>query len=129
MPPVAYDSNLMKENEEHITWIKMHYINGTEIATMCSGRFLVAATGLLDGKTCSTHWNLADNFKRLFPTVNLQTDKLTAEKEIYTNGGAYSFLNLIFFLVEKYFDRQTAIYCSKIFQIDIDRTLQSHFPF
>jgi transcriptional regulator GlxA family with amidase domain len=95
---------------------------------MCSGAFLLAATGLLEGKTCSTHWNLADKFRRLFPNIDLKADKLiTADKGIYTNGGAYSFLNLILFLVEKYFDRETAIYCSKIFQIDMDRTSQSPF--
>src|SRR4030095_1414717 len=65
---------------------------------------------------------------RLFPNINLLPEKLiTAEKGIYTNGGAYSFLNLILFLVEKYFDRQTAIFCSKVFQIDMDRTSQSPF--
>lgn len=46
---------------------------------------------------------------------------------IYTNGGAYSFLNLIIYLIEKYFDRQTAIFCSKVFQIEMDRNSQSEF--
>lgn len=64
----------------------------------------------------------------MFPGVDLQPDRLiTIEKRIYTNGGAYSFLNLILFLVEKYFDRDTAIYCSKVFQIEIERTSQSPF--
>lgn len=128
IPSIDYDDNLIKENAALITWIRKQYKTGTEIASMCSGAFLLAATGLLEGKTCSTHWNVAADFKRLFPNINLQPDKLiTADKGIYTNGGAYSFLNLILFLVEKYFDRQTAIYCSKIFQIDIDRTSQSPF--
>ncbi|WP_257669731.1 GlxA family transcriptional regulator [Parapedobacter tibetensis] len=62
----------------------------------------------------------------MFPKVNLQPEKLiTDEQGIYTNGGAYSFLNLIIYLVEKYFDRQTAIYYSKIFQIEMDRQSQS----
>src|SRR4030095_1434695 len=64
----------------------------------------------------------------MFPKVNLQTDKLiTDENGIYTNGGAYSFLNLVLYLVEKYYDRQTAIFCSKVFQIEIDRQSQSAF--
>ncbi|RYD74911.1 MAG: helix-turn-helix domain-containing protein, partial [Sphingobacteriales bacterium] len=46
---------------------------------------------------------------------------------IYTNGGAYSFLNLIIYLVEKYYDRQTAIFCSKVFQVEMDRQSQSEF--
>lgn len=128
IPSVSYDKNVIKENAALITWISEQYKNGAEIASMCSGAFLLAATGLLDGKTCSTHWNMASDFKRLFPNVNLHTDKLiTAEKGIYTNGGGFSFLNLLLFLVEKYFDRKVAIFCSKIFQIDIERNSQSPF--
>ena len=52
---------------------------------------------------------------------------ITDENRIYTNGGAYSFLNLLLYLIEKYYDRATAIYCSKVFQIEIDRTAQSEF--
>ena len=64
----------------------------------------------------------------MFENINLQTDKLiTDENGIYTNGGAYSFLNLMIYLIEKYYDRQTAIYCSKVFQIEIDRHSQSEF--
>ncbi|HET9433845.1 MAG TPA: helix-turn-helix domain-containing protein, partial [Chitinophagaceae bacterium] len=64
----------------------------------------------------------------MFPKVDLQTDKLiTDEKGIYTNGGAYSFLNLLIYLVEKYYDRSTAIFCSKVFQIEMDRQSQSPF--
>lgn len=128
IPACAYHDKLMEDNAVLLDWITEQYKNGTEIATICSGAFLLAATGLLEGKSCSTHWNLADEFRRLFPNINLLPDRLiTTEKGIYTNGGAYSFLNLMIFLVEKYFDRATAIYCSKIFQIDIERTSQSHF--
>jgi len=118
----------MDENEELIGWIAGQYKNGAEIASVCTGAYLLAATGLLDGKTCSTHWVVADNFSKMFPKVNLQADKLiTDENGIYTNGGAYSFLNLLLYLVEKYFDRQTAIFCSKVFQIEMDRHSQSSF--
>ena len=129
IPSVSYDyDNVIKENKELIIWIKEQYKAGAEIASICTGAFLLAATGLLEGKTCSTHWNAATDFKRLFPNINLQVDKLiTVQQGIYTNGGAYSFLNLILFLVEKYFDRQTAIRCSKVFQIDIERISQSAF--
>jgi transcriptional regulator GlxA family with amidase domain len=95
---------------------------------MCAGAFMLASAGVLNGKNCSTHWALADNFRMVFPEVNLQPDRLiTDENGIYTNGGAYSFLNLVIYLVEKYYDRQTAIYCAKIFQIEIDRNSQSAF--
>jgi transcriptional regulator GlxA family with amidase domain len=118
----------VKANKLLIDWIEKQYKHGAEIASICTGAFLLASSGLLDGKTCSTHWSAADNFRNMFPKVNLQTDKLiTDENGIYTNGGAYSFLNLIIYLIEKYYDRQTAIFCSKVFQIEMDRQSQSAF--
>jgi transcriptional regulator GlxA family with amidase domain len=118
----------MKGNRLLITWIQKQYKNGAEIASICTGAFLLASSGLLDGKTCSTHWSAADHFRAMFPKVNLQADRLiTDENGLYTNGGAYSFLNLILYLVEKYFDRETAIFCSKVFQIEMDRQSQSAF--
>lgn len=129
IPSLSHDyDNILKENKALITWIREQYKNGAEIASICTGAFLLAATGLLEGKSCSTHWNAATGFKRLFPNIKLHVDKLlTVDRGIFTNGGAYSFLNLMLFLVERYFDRQTAIYCSKIFQIDIERNSQSPF--
>ena len=118
----------VKENKLLIDWIEKQYKDGAEIASICTGAFLLASSGLLDGKNCSTHWAAADNFRKMFPKVNLQADKLiTDENGIYTNGGAYSFLNLVIYLVEKYYDRQTAIFCSKVFQIEMDRQSQSAF--
>lgn len=118
----------VKENKMLVDWIAKQYKHGAEIASICTGAFMLASSGLLDGKSCSTHWSAAENFRTMFPKVNLQPDKLiTDEKGIYTNGGAYSFLNLIIYLVEKYYDRQTAIFCSKIFQIEMDRNSQSAF--
>ncbi len=118
----------LKGNELLIAWLEKQYRNGAEIATICTGAFMLAASGLLDGKSCSTHWSVTENFKVMFPNVNLEIDKLiTEEKGIYTNGGAYSFLNLMIYLVEKYYDRETAVYCSKVFQIEIDRNTQSQF--
>ncbi len=118
----------LKANKLLIDWIELQYKNGAEVASICTGAFLLASTGLLDGKSCSTHWSAADNFRTMFPKVNLKTDKLiTDENGIYTNGGAYSFLNLMIYLVEKYFDRQTAIFCAKVFQIEMDRNTQAEF--
>lgn len=115
-------------NKLVIDWIEKQYKDGAQIASICTGAFMLASSGLLDGKSCSTHWSAADTFRSLFPNVHLQADKLiTDEHGIYTNGGAYSFLNLIIYLIEKYYDRPTAIYCSKIFQIDMDRQSQSGF--
>ncbi|CAD5254220.1 MULTISPECIES: GlxA family transcriptional regulator [unclassified Imperialibacter] len=118
----------LSENKQLLNWLVKHYKEGASIASICTGAFLLAATGLLDGKTCSTHWSADAEFRQRFPEINLKTDKLiTDEDGIYTNGGAFSFLNLIIYLIEKYYDRQLAIYCAKVFQIDMDRSFQSAF--
>ncbi|MDD2793635.1 MAG: helix-turn-helix domain-containing protein, partial [Sediminibacterium sp.] len=123
----SYDA-ATKNNKLFIKWVEEQYKMGAEVASMCTGIFLLASTGLLEKRTCSTHWSVSEQFKTLFPNVDLQTDKLiTDESGIYTNGGAYSFLHLIIYLIEKKFDRETAVYCAKIFQIDLDRNLQTEF--
>lgn len=117
-----------KNNRVLIDWVSKQYKQGAEIASMCIGSFMLASTGLLNGRTCSTHWALAGSFREHHPDVNLQTDRLiTDENGIYTNGGAYSFLNLLLYLVEKFYDRATAIHCAKYFQIDLDRNFQAEF--
>jgi transcriptional regulator GlxA family with amidase domain len=118
----------IKANGKLTDWIGGQYHNGACVASICTGAYLLAAAGLLDGKSCSTHWSAADRLKQLYPNIQLRTDQtITDEQGIYTNGGAYSFLNLILYLVEKYYDRETAIFCAKVFQIEIDRHSQSAF--
>lgn len=122
-----YDETV-KKNKSLIKWIAEQYRNGAEVASICTGAFLLAESGLLNGKSCSTHWSASESLRNKFPEIQLHTEQLiTYEDGIYTNGGAFSFLNLVIYLVEKYFDRQTAILCSKIFQIEMDRQSQSQF--
>jgi transcriptional regulator GlxA family with amidase domain len=95
---------------------------------MCTGSFIIAATQLVKGKECSTHWRAEDNFKQLFPNVNLRVDKIITDNNgVYTAGGALSSLNLVVYLVEKFNGRETAVYCAKVLQIDLDRNNQSQF--
>lgn len=123
----SYDT-ATRSNQSLIDWITTQHAKGAEVASMCTGTFMLAATGLLEGMTCSTHWAVSERFAALYPEVHLQTERLiTDERGIYTNGGAYSFLHLLLYLVEKHYDRQTAIRCAKIFQIDMDRSLQAEF--
>jgi transcriptional regulator GlxA family with amidase domain len=118
----------IQPNKQLVDWVADQYTNGAEVASICTGAFLLASSGLLNGRSCSTHWSAANDFRELFPEVHLHTDKLiTDENGIYTNGGAYSFLNLVVYLVEKYYGRQAAIFCCKVFQIEMDRQSQSQF--
>ncbi len=116
------------ENKALIPWINMQYANGAEVASLCVGAFLLASTGLLNGKKCSTHWGFQNEFREMFPEVEVQDGSIiTEENRIYSSGGANSYWNLLLHLVEKYTDRDTAILASKYFAIDIDRDSQTTF--
>lgn len=118
----------LKHNNPLIEWVTAKYKEGAEVASLCTGAFLLAAAGILNGKQCSTHWQAAEVFKQMFPELELKTEKIiTDEQGVYTTGGALSSMNLILYLVEKYYNRQTAIFCAKFFEIDLSRSSQSPF--
>lgn len=129
VPAVSGDmANAIDLNRTFFSWIVAQYENGAEVASLCSGAFLLAATGLLNGKSCSTHWLRANEFRSMFPNVDLQDAKIITEQNgLYSSGGANSYWNLLLHLVEKYTDRETAILTSKFFVLDINKESQSPF--
>ncbi len=129
IPAVNGDMNeVIEMDKAFFPWINAQYKNGAQVASLCVGAFLLASTGLLNGKKCSTHWSAANHFTKMFPDVELVSERvITDEQGIYSSGGANSFWNLLIYLVEKYTDREIAILASKYFAIEIDRHTQSSF--
>jgi len=129
IPAVHGDfKKILATNQDMLSWMVKQYKEGAAVASLCIGAFLLAETGLLKGKSCTTHWEFANDFRKMFPAVNLVDDKIiTDEKDIYTSGGAYSWLNLILYLIEKYAGRDMAVRCAKGFEIDIYRNSQLPF--
>jgi len=118
----------IEKNKDFIPWIVKQYKEGAEIASLCLGAFLLASTGLLKGKKCATHWLAENDFRRMFPDVSLVTEKIiTDEHGIYSSGGAFSYLNLILYLIEKYAGREIAVLSAKVFAIELDRENQLSF--
>ncbi|HJU46267.1 MAG TPA: helix-turn-helix domain-containing protein [Chitinophagaceae bacterium] len=122
--PVA----MVEDNKDFIPWIIGQYQAGAEVASLCVGAFLLASTGLLNGKQCATHWASANEFRNMFPEVNLVTEKIiTDEHGTYSSGGAFSYLNLILYLIGKYASHDMAVLLAKVFAIEIERSNQSAF--
>lgn len=118
----------LDQNKNLLPWIREQYEKGAEVASLCVGAFLLAATGLLEGKKCSTHWLFANDFRNMFPGVELVDGSIVTEQgRIYSSGGANSYWNLLLYLVEKYAGRDMAILAAKYFAIDIDRHSQAAF--
>lgn len=115
-------------NKGFVPWIVKQHQLGAEVASLCAGAFFLASTGLLQGKKCSTHWVFANQFREMFPDVELADDKvITDENGIYSSGGANSLWNLLLYIVEKYTSREMAVLAAKYFAIEIDRNSQSRF--
>jgi transcriptional regulator GlxA family with amidase domain len=118
----------IKKNREFIPWIVKQSKKGAEVASLCVGSFLLASTGLLNGKECSSHWLTANLFREMFPEVTLVDGRVVTDQHgIYSSGGATSYWNLLLHLVEKYAGREMAIMASKIYALEIDRKSQSPF--
>lgn len=129
IPALAGDMpNAIKMNNKLIPWIVQQHQQGAEVASLCVGAFLLASTGLLNGRSCSTHWAFTTQFREMFPEVTVVDGSIvTEENGIYSSGGANSYWNLLLHLVEKYTNRETAVLTSKYFAIDINRSSQSAF--
>lgn len=115
-------------NREFFPWLQQQYNRGAEIASFCTGAFLLAATGLLNGKIATTHVDAGDAFKLSYPEVKLRADRTVTEDErLFTSGGATSTFHLLLHLVSHYCGREMAVRVAKVFAIDMDRDKQSYF--
>ncbi|MEO0571820.1 MAG: helix-turn-helix domain-containing protein [Bacteroidota bacterium] len=121
--------NDLQKNAPFVPWIlEKRAKYNAEVASMCLGAFVLAQTGLVDGKACATHWAGMEIFRNMYPKVDLVPNKVVTEEDgIYSSGGAFSFLNLMLHLVEKYNGRAAAIYISKFFEIEFGRDNQNQF--
>jgi len=129
IPAISGDlQHALQLNAAFLPWIVEHYNAGAEVASLCLGAFLLAESGLLNGKTCSTHWLFANEFRSRYPEVELLDNRIVTDQTgIYTSGGANSYWNLLLYLIEKYTNRQMAVLTAKFFVLDIDRNSQSPF--
>ncbi|MBD3580897.1 GlxA family transcriptional regulator [Flavobacterium selenitireducens] len=119
---------LLSQNREWFPWLVRQYSKGAHIASFCTGAFLLAATGLLDGKPATTHINAEYAFASSFPNVQIQADAVVTEMDrIYTSGGATNSFHLMIYLIEKFCNRSVAVRTAKVFSVDIDRKQQTYF--
>lgn len=121
------DKTLRYEGEA-IDWLKARNHRGTHIASICTGAFVLAETGLLDGKTATTHWGFANQFRKRYPRVELITERLiTDEGDLFCSGGYNAGTDLSLYLVEKYCGHEVALQSSKTLLTDIGRTSQAPY--
>ena len=109
-------------------WLKESYNKGSIIASTCTGTFLLAESGLLDGKSATTNWFFANKFRKEYPRVNLNIDKVVVEDQrLISSGAATAFMNLCLYFIEKFGSTGLASLCAKALLIDPDKQSQSPY--
>lgn len=109
-------------------WIISQHQMKTPVAAMCTGVFLLAETGLLNGKTATTNWQFAGKFKRRFPEVHLHTEHLLTEEDgLICAGAATSNFNLGLKIIARYGSNELASVCAKALLVDPNRESQTPY--
>ncbi len=109
-------------------WIIEKHAEGVPVAAMCTGTFLLAETGLLNGKTATTNWHFARKFNRQYPEVKLQPEKIMTEEDgLICTGAATSYLDFALFFIKRYGSNELATICSKALLADPNRVSQAPY--
>lgn len=118
----------IEKNGQTIEWLKSQHKEERTLIGLCSGSFLIAATGLLNGKNCTTHWVGKSIFQELFPEVKLETQYILVKEEgILTSGGSTNALYAILYLIHQHFGRTIAQHIAKLYELELGRFTQSQF--
>jgi len=100
-------------------WVARMHAEGAAIATVCGGVFLLAESGLLDGRRITTHWKFAAELKRRFPDLRIDIDRLVIdEHDIVTAGGVLAWIDLGLTLVERLLGRTVMISTARFMLAD-----------
>jgi transcriptional regulator GlxA family with amidase domain len=120
--------DVVERNAPVVPWLKRWHKRGAEIASVCSGVGLVAATGMLDGRRATTHWALADRFREKYPKVKWMPELMvTEDRGLYCGGGVHAALDLTLYLVEKFCGHDIAMESAKALLIEMPRAWQAGF--
>ncbi len=118
----------LESSGELFTLLRNQHDKGTGIASVCTSAFLLAETGLLNGKTATTHWGFVEAFNKKYPKVNLKPNRLvTDEGDLYCSGALNSGIDLAMYLVEKYCGHEVAVQTSKVLIHDLGRYSQAPY--
>jgi transcriptional regulator GlxA family with amidase domain len=137
LPPEQFDLILIPPSVEQtppvppaslVAWLKRQHQAGCILSSACAGIYLLAPTGLLDGRTATTHWLLAEQCKRLFPSIEFQPERLLVDEgDVVTAGGISAWMDLTLSLIGRFFGGATAVALGKYFLVDVGARMQSCF--
>jgi transcriptional regulator GlxA family with amidase domain len=95
---------------EFVRWVRARARTARRTASVCTGAYLLAATGLLDGRRAATHWSFVDDLARRFPAVRVESDPIfVRDGSVWTSAGVTAGIDLALALVEEDLGRTVAL--------------------
>ena len=95
-------SKEFKANKSLFEWIRDCYAKGIHICSICSGSFVLAESGILEGRSCTTHWKRSKELQEMYPGAKVQENVLyTDDNGIYTSAGIASGIDMALYILEK----------------------------
>ena len=121
----------LNEQKNFCAWLTHQWNSGAYLVSSCTGTFILAETGLLNGKSGTTTWWLADQFRARYPNVNLQLDSVITEHDkLICAGASASYLIQAIQIIESLVGPTIASQCAKTLLIDTSQTKQiPYIPF
>ena len=117
------DQNFIKKCQPFFAWLNQQHLQEANICSVCTGTFLLAESGILNDKICTTHWRYLTKFKEKFPQIELETNRLfVAHDKIFTSAGVSSGIDLALYLLEKHYDASLAASVAKEVVVHLRRT-------
>lgn len=118
----------LASNAKAVAWVKKMFRAGADVASVCTGAFVLAEAGLLDGRSATTHWAFQDLLRQRYPRVSIEPQAIVVDQgRVCTAGGATSFINLVLFLVERHLGASAAFAASRMFLIDVNKAPQGAY--
>lgn len=120
---VFFEPDFFQKIQPFLDWVRIQAERGAKVCSVCTGTFLLAKSGALDGKSCATHWKYLKVFQELFPKSQLLADRLfVKDGNIYSSAGVASGIDLSLYLLEEIFGPLFAIQVAKEMVIYLRRT-------
>lgn len=119
LPPSLEEPISPEIAEPYRDWLRAQHNAGVTLASVCAGAFLLGETGLLAGRTITTHWLYAERFQSRFPDVRLDVDQLIIDADdIITAGGVMAWTDLGLRLVDRYLGAAIMIDTAQMLLVD-----------
>lgn len=130
-PPSIIMPERMAPEPAAAQWLQDRYAEGCVLCSVCAGAFVLAETGLIDGRRATTHWAFAEQLAQRYPNILLAADHMVLDEgDIMTAGGILAWADLGLTLVERLLGPSTMLATARFLLIDPPRSSQRPFaPF